>query len=310
MVELRHLRYFLAVAEEKHFGRAADRLHMAQPPLSSQIKQLEAELGTVLLERTTRKVDLTDAGALFMERARQILAEVEATKNDVAEIGRGAAGILRVGFAGTATYRLMPEIVRVVRERMPRVRLQISGEMLTPQMEDALLENRLDAAILRPPVRSTQISLDEIQQTPLVAVLHQHHEMAQETGPVSIQAFAKDDIVGYPSSSSVSSVISEMARQAGFRPRLVQEATETSTLIALVSAGLGVSFVPGSQSLPLNSSIVIRPLAEEVTVGLSTAWKAGNTSPLLSAFIEVARKTTKDLENPPIRPDQVPLEQS
>ena len=118
MVELRHLRYFLAVAEEKHFGRAADRLHMAQPPLSSQIKQLEAELETLLLERTTRKVELTEAGALLMERARQILAEVEATKHDVAEVGRGAAGILRVGFAGTATYRLMPEIVRVARERM------------------------------------------------------------------------------------------------------------------------------------------------------------------------------------------------
>ncbi len=113
MVELRHLRYFVAVAEEKHFGRAADRLHMAQPPLSSQIKQLEAELGTLLLERTTRKVDLTEAGALLLERARQILADVEATTTDVAEVGRGAAGVVRLGFSGTATYRLMPEIVRL-----------------------------------------------------------------------------------------------------------------------------------------------------------------------------------------------------
>lgn len=297
MVELRHLRYFLAVAEEKHFGRAADRLHMAQPPLSSQIKQLEAELDTLLLERTTRKVELTEAGALLMERARQILAEVEATKHDVAEVGRGAAGILRVGFAGTATYRLMPEIVRVARERMPLVRLQVAGEKLTPEMEEALLENRLDVAILRPPVQSSEISIDEIQQTRLVAVLPQQHELAQEAGPVSIKAFAKDDIVGYPRSSSVFSVISEMARQAGFRPRIVQEATETSTLIALVSAGLGVSFVPGSQSFPLNSSIAVRPLAEEVTVGLGTAWKTGNDSPLLSSFIELAREATRNLEN-------------
>ena len=118
MVELRHLRYFLAVAEEKHFGRAADRLHMAQPPLSNQIKQLEAELGTVLFERTTRRVDLTEAGALLMERARQILADVEATEIDVAEVGRGAAGVLRLGVSGTATYRLMPEVVRVARERL------------------------------------------------------------------------------------------------------------------------------------------------------------------------------------------------
>lgn len=171
MVELRHLRYFLAVAEEKHFGRAADRLHMAQPPLSSQIKQLEAELGTVLLERTTRRVDLTEAGALLMERARQILADVEAAKFDVAEVGRGAAGVLRLGFAGTATYRLMPEIVRTARERLPLVRLQISGEMLTPQMEEALLENRLDIAVLRPPVRSAEIELENIQASDLVLSL-------------------------------------------------------------------------------------------------------------------------------------------
>ena len=297
MVELRHLRYFLAVAEEKHFGRAADRLHMAQPPLSSQIKQLETELGTLLLERTTRKVELTDAGALLMKRARQILADVEAAKTDVGEIGRGAAGVLRVGFSGTATYRLMPEIVRVARERFPLVRLQISGEMLTPQMEEGLLENRLDTAILRPPVQSTEISLEEIQQSRLVVALNRQHPLADSSGPLNISELANENIVGYPRGSSVSSVVSELTRQAGFRPHIVQEATETSTLIALVGAGLGVAFVPGSQSLPLNSSIVIRPLADAVTVGLSTAWRAGNDSPLLASFLTLAREAAADLEH-------------
>ena len=297
MVELRHLRYFLAVAEEKHFGRAAERLHMAQPPLSAQIKQLEAELGTVLLERTTRKVELTVAGALLMERARQILADVEATQNDVAEVGRGAAGVLRIGFSGTATYRLMPEIVRVAREFLPLVRLQISGEMLTPQMEEALLENRLDAAILRPPVQSGEISIEQIQDSRIVVALNRQHPLASETGPVSVRELANEDIVGYPRGSSVSGVVSEMTRQAGFRPRIVQEATETSTLIALVGAGLGAAFVPGSQSLPLNSSIVIRPLAEPVSVGLCTAWKVGNDSPLLASFIELAHKAALNLED-------------
>ena len=296
MVELRHLRYFLAVAEEKHFGRAADRLHMAQPPLSSQIKQLEAELDTLLLERTTRKVDLTEAGALLLERARQILADVEATKADVAEVGRGAAGVLRIGFSGTATYRLMPEIVRVARERMPLVRLQISGEMLTPRMEEALLENRLDAAILRPPVRSADIDLDEFQTSRLVVALHRHHKLAADTGPIAVAELANENIVSYPRSSSVSSVVSELARQAGFRPRIVQEATETSTLIALIGAGLGVGFIPGSQALPLNSSIVIRPLAEDVAVGLASAWKVGNDSPLLTSFIQLIRDSAENLE--------------
>lgn len=297
MVELRHLRYFLAVAEEKHFGRAADRLHMAQPPLSSQIKQLETELGTLLLERTTRKVELTDAGALLMKRARQILADVEAAKTDVGEIGRGAAGVLRVGFSGTATYRLMPEIVRVARERFPLVRLQISGEMLTPQMEEGLLENRLDTAILRPPVQSTEISLEEIQKSRLVVALNRQHPLADSSDPLNISELANENIVGYPRGSSVSSVVSELTRQAGFRPHIVQEATETSTLIALVGAGLGVAFVPGSQSLPLNSSIVIRRLADTVTVGLSTAWRTGNDSPLLASFLTLAREAADDLEH-------------
>jgi len=296
MVELRHLRYFLAVAEEKHFGRAADRLHMAQPPLSNQIKQLEAELGTVLLERTTRRVDLTEAGALLLERARQILADVEATKTDVAEVGRGAAGVLRVGFSGTATYRLMPEIVRIARERLPLVRLQISGEMLTPRMEEALLENRLDAAVLRPPVRSAELELDQVQSSRLVVALHRHHELASDSGPINIEELANEHIVSYPPESSVFSVVSELARQAGFRPRIVQEATETSTLIALVGAGLGVAFLPGSQSLPLNTSIVIRPLAGDVSLGMAAAWKHGNDSPLLSSFIELVRESAENLE--------------
>ncbi|MGO1182290.1 MAG: LysR substrate-binding domain-containing protein [Micrococcaceae bacterium] len=306
-MELRHLRYFLAVAEEKHFGRAAERLHMAQPPLSSQIKQLETELGTTLFERTTRKVELTAAGVLLVDRARQILADVDAAAADVGEIGRGASGVLRVGFSGTATYRLMPEIVRLAREQLPLVRLQVSGEMLTPQMEQALLDNRLDAAVLRPPVQSSELSLDEFEQSPLVAVLPLNHRLAGSTAPVSIAELAQDDVVSYPQGSSVSSVVAELSRQAGFRLRIVQEATETSTLIALVSAGLGVAFVPGSASLPLHSSIALRPLSEDVTLGLGTAWKTGTTSPLLQSFLRLAREASENLHDhdrsiPPAHP--------
>src|SRR5699024_2628303 len=121
-------------------------------------------------------------------------ADVEATQNDVAEVGRGAAGVLRIGFSGTATYRLMPEIVRVAREFLPLVRLQISGEMLTPQMEEALLENRLDAAILRPPVQSGEISIEQIQDSRIVVALNRQHPLASETGPVSVRELANEDI--------------------------------------------------------------------------------------------------------------------
>lgn len=304
-MELRHLRYFLAVAEERHFGRAADRLHIAQPPLSSQIKQLETELGTTLFERTTRKVELTDAGALLMERATQILSDVDAAEFDVAEVGRGAAGVLRVGFSGTATYRLMPEIVRLAQADLPNVRLQISGEMLTPQMESGLLENRLDVAILRPPVQSPELTIDEFERTPLVAVLPRGHPLVHATDeeqPLSVRQLSDSELVSYPRTSSVASIVWEMCRQSGFRPRIVQEATETSTLIALVSAGLGVALVPGSDALPLQGAIAMRHLSEEVTIGLGTAWRTATQSstttptPLLSSFTDLARRAALNLK--------------
>lgn len=310
-IELRHLRYFLAVAEEKHFGRAAARLHMAQPPLSSQIKQLESALGTKLFERTTRKVELTDAGRLLMERARQILADLEAAEFDVAEVGRGAAGVLRVGFSGTATYRLMPEILRLAQSELPNVRLQISGEMLTPQMETALLENRLDVAILRPPVQSTEIAIDEIEQTPLTVVLPLNHRLALSTNPdesLPITSLAGVDLVSYPRTSSVASAVWELCRQAGFRPHIVQEATETSTLIAMAGAGLGVALAPASAALPLHDTIAVRTLTEQVTIGLGVAWRTSTlgtaaTPPLLlSPFAQLARQAAENLHKSTLRP--------
>lgn len=292
-MELRHLRYFLAVAEERHFGRAAARLHMAQPPLSQQIKALETELGAALFERTTRRVDLTAAGTLLMERARMILADVTAAESDVAEVGRGAAGVLRVGFAGTATYVLMPEIVRLFRSELPDVRLQVVGEMLTPEMEEGLLENRLDAAIVRPPVSSAELEVEPIEDTPLAVAIPLDHPLAQETGPVDTRKLAREDMVSYPRRSAVAGATAEICRRAGFRPRIVQEATETSTLVALVGAGLGVCVLPESTYLPLNSSVVQRRLTPPVTIGLATAYRSDDASPLLSSFIEIADLAAK-----------------
>ena len=297
-MELRHLRYFLAVAQERHFGRAAQRLHMAQPPLSQQIRQLEAELGTRLFERTTRRVDLTDAGRLLVERATQILADVESAANDVAEVGRGAAGVLRVGFSGTATYRYMPEVVRRAAQELPHVRLQVVGEMLTPQMEEALLENRLDVAVLRPPVSSDDIAVDEIAQTPLTVALPIDHRLAQEDGPLPASALAGEDLVSYPRTSSVATITAEAIRRAGIRPRIVQEATETSTLIALVAAGLGISIIPAAHALPFHSTIRVRPLDPPVTVGLGIAWRAHDPSSLIAAFRDLGRRAAEAAGTP------------
>ena len=153
-MEIRQLNYFIAVAEERHFGRAAKRLHMAQPPLSQQIRQLEDQLGVQLLNRTTRRVDLTAAGQLLLDRGRQIVNDVETLRADVYQVGKGATGVLRVGFSGSATYGVMPRIARLTKQVLPGLSLALNGEMLTPSMEAGLRNGTLDAALLRPPVAS------------------------------------------------------------------------------------------------------------------------------------------------------------
>ena len=151
-MELRHLRYFRAVAEELHFGRAAERLHIAQPPLSQQIRQLERELGVTLLVRSTRKVELTPAGSAYLTRAVAILDAVDDATEQAQRIAEGVEGRLAIGCVGSATYSLLPRLVRALRERLPGVEVSIRGEMLAPAQISALLAGEIDLALLRPPV--------------------------------------------------------------------------------------------------------------------------------------------------------------
>lgn len=299
-MDLRQMRYFVAVAEERHFGRAADRLHMAQPPLSQQIKQLEAALGTRLLERTTRRVDLTDAGRLMLERARQILADVESLEKDVREVGAGAAGVLRVGFVGSATYRVMPAVVQLARQELPGVRLHVMGEMLTPNIEQALLENRLDVAVLRPPAQSAEIVLDPLEGDSLVVALPAAHPLATRGGPLALADLAGEDFVGYPPASAVATVSFEACRQAGFRPRVVQEATETSTLLAFVGAGMGLALVPdGARRATATSTVAYRELTEGPEVGLALAWRRGTRSLLIPGFQALVHRAVEQVRRTP-----------
>lgn len=285
-METRHLRYFVAVAEERHFGRAAARLHMAQPPLSQQIKQLEEQLGTPLLTRTTRRVDLTPAGEMFLGRARNLLAELEQLAQDVRTVGDGASGVLRVGFTGTATYRLMPGIVEAARRDMPGLQLNVQGEMLTPEMEEALVEGRLDVAVLRPPVRSTAVELRFLEHDRLSVALPEKHRLAARE-ELALSDLADEPFVGYPASSAVNLIVQESCRRAGFIPRVVQVARETSTLLTFVDAGLGVALMPTAARLPSSQRVVFRPLRDAPTVDLALGWKAGNDAPLVHNFLKL-----------------------
>ena len=181
-MELRHLRYFVAVAEERHFGRAATRLHMAQPPLSQQIRNLETELGVVLLRRTTRRVDLTAAGEAYLARAREILASVDEAADEARRVAEGLVGRVVIGCVGSATYSLLPALARTLREELPGIDFAFRGEMLVPDQVAALLAGRIDLALLRPPVDEAALRVTTLRRESLIVALPEGHPLAAGSG--------------------------------------------------------------------------------------------------------------------------------
>ena len=287
IVELRHFRYFVAVAEERHFGRAAERLFITQPSLSHQIRQLEQEVGAALLERTTRRVEVTPAGKLFMERAHALLAAADDAVIDAARASRGEIGRLSIGFTGSATYELLPAVVRIVRDQLPHVSLELHGDLLTPAQVTGLLDGRLDVAFLRPPVRAPDINLQIIRREPLVAVLPETHSLVTEHA-ISLADLAHDPFVSYPSHirSVMHDAVDEACRRAGFRPQVALEVHEVATLLSFVAAGLGVGLVPSSAQRLQITGAVYRPLKDKSEVVLAMAWRAGERSLVVDRFLK------------------------
>ncbi len=283
-MELRRIQYFVAVAEEAHFGRAAERLRMAQPPLSQQIKALEAELGVRLFRRTTRRVEITPAGQQFLRRAREILAAVDNAVTEAAQVAEGALGHIAIGFTGSATYDLLPSLVRVLRADLPGIELDIRGEMLTPHQVASLIEGTLDLAFLRPPVRSAKVEVRVLRREPLIAVLPAQHPLA-ERDSVRLSDLADEAFITYPSHnrSVVYEAVLDACQHAGFVPSSINEVSETSTLVSFVAAGLGVALVPASVQHLQITGASYRPLAgttREVELALAT--RVDEQSPLVA----------------------------
>ncbi len=280
-MELRQVRYFLALAEECHFSRAAQRLHVAQSALSQQLKQLERQLGTPLFTRSTRRVELTEAGRQLITHARSILGEVERAEEQMALLASGRAGRVSVGFVGTATYDVLPRIARTVRAQLPGVSLELRGELLNPELVDGLLAGSYDLALLRTgtPVDAA-VEVTALRTERLVAVLPSSHPLAGRS-EIPLAALADEPIVVHPSrdrSSMHGRVLAACAR-AGFEPSALVEVGETATLVVFVAAGHGVALVPESvQSLRLDG-VTYLPLVETETVGLGLARRAGLNSP-------------------------------
>ena len=290
-MELRHLRYFVAVAEERHFGRAAERLHIAQPPLSQQIRRLEAELGVTLLYRTTRSVEVAPAGEVLLVRAREILAAVDGATEDTRRAARGEFGRLAVGFTGSATYELLPKLADALRRALPGVLLDLRGELLTPAQVASLLDGSLDLGLLRPPVRERALAVEVVRREPLVAVLPQAHPLAAADA-VPLKELEDEPFVVYPSHfrSVVHDAVEETCEAHGFLPRVALEVSETSTLVSFVAAGLGVSLVPESVRHMTVHGAVYRPLAgDAATVELAVAWRRDDHTAVTERALEVIR---------------------
>lgn len=247
-MEIRHLKSFLVLADELHFGRAAERLHVAQPALSQQLKTLERSVGTTLLDRSTRRASLTPAGQLLRERAEQIVGAMERTERELHLAATGAAGSVSIGLVGTATYDLLPKIARRVRIEAPDIHLEFRGEMLGPVLIECVRDRVLDLAVLRP-AHPTGPDLAQValRAERLVAVVPSGHPLAGED-EIRLAELAGESFVTYPSDhrSTMYPRVLEACRAAGFVPDEVVEVGETCTLVVLVAAGLGVSLVPDS----------------------------------------------------------------
>lgn len=273
MLDLRKLGAFVMVAEERHFGRAAERLFVAQPALSQTIKALEADVGVRLLDRSTRRVDLTPAGAQLLERARVILKSVDDAVAEARRIDAGEEGNLRLAFIGSASYGLMPALARALNEELPLLHLDLTGDVLSPEVAARLAEGSLDVGLLRPFDLTPSIHSRVLRSEPLVVALPTGHPASP--GPVALSTLAEEPFVGYLSqASAMASTVAEACRAAGFSPRIRTEVRETATLVAFVASGLGVALVPQGVAHLQIPGVTYVDLADEVTVDLVAGWRA------------------------------------
>ncbi|SIT49269.1 Uncharacterized HTH-type transcriptional regulator YnfL [Paraburkholderia piptadeniae] len=250
-MELRHFRYFVAVAEELSFTKAARRLHISQPPLSQHVQDLERELGAVLFDRNRGHVSLTEAGSLFLSEAKVVLSQAAHAVDVAKRAGRGEVGVLRVGFTATVPFtRVFSSVVHAYRRQLPNVRLSLKSSMTGPILE-ALRMSELDVGLIRPAANTTlpeNITAVPVRRDRLMVALNVDHPLAQSGKPVAIQDLADESFVLRPDGVGAGfyEQVYAICNDAGFTPHVEQEANEAATILGLVAAGLGVTIVPAA----------------------------------------------------------------
>jgi DNA-binding transcriptional LysR family regulator len=287
--ELSHLRSFVVVAEELHFGRAAARLHLTQPPLSRQIQVLEYQVGAKLLERTSRNVRLTPAGRRFVVDARAILRLADSASLSVRRVSQGSAGSIAIGFTASSGYRFLPSLIVMCRERMPEVDLVLK-EMVTLEQVEALASSRLDIALLRPNAATTDFETRCVAREPLVAALPVGHERATGRLP-ALADFDHAPFLTYSPHEAryFHDLVAATFSHAGVHPHFTQYVAQIHTILALVRAGLGAALIPEAATSLRFDGVVFRRLQKlqpPRPAELYMAWKQDDDNPVLAQFLE------------------------
>jgi DNA-binding transcriptional LysR family regulator len=291
--ELWHLRYFVAVAERLHFGRAAESLHISQPPLSRAIRALEHRVGVPLFARSRRRVTLTAEGTHFVEDARRIIAQLERAVLELRSIASGEQGRLRIGFVSLADYGVLPALLKGFKAARPGVTLALR-EMLSPEQAAALGAGELDFGLLLPPVEGAA-HLDHlvVQRERFVAALPARHRLARQAGRLAMSELAGEPFVMVPReiAPGLYDIVRGLAARAGIPLNVAQEAIQMQTVVSLVSSGLGVAIVPASVSNLGRRGVAYRELADRhPRLDLWLAWHRGELSAAARDFVNQARR--------------------
>ncbi len=295
-IDLRHLRQFLAVAEEKSFSAAARRLGMAQPPLSQAIAKLEERLGARVFLRTSRSVTLTDPGKVLLAEARSLIAQHERALRAVKRSAEGAAGELRIAFVMSVGSAYLPAILRDFRQAMPSVDLTLD-ELTTTEQVEVLSRGGCDVGLLRPPIFGGEgLTLRTLLEEPLLVALPADHKLAGEE-PIALQQLSEEGFIAPPAKlgPGLHAEVVRLCLASGFAPRIVQEARQMQTIVALVAGGLGVALVPRSVTALGLKGLVYRPIRTPVSqpkTDVALAWHPDvlRRRPYLAAFIAAAER--------------------
>ncbi|HET7479559.1 MAG TPA: LysR family transcriptional regulator [Rubrobacteraceae bacterium] len=288
-MDLRRLRYFVVVAEEQNFSRAAERLHMAQPPLSDQIKRLEKSLGVKLFDRSSRGARLTEAGELLLTEARRLLVQADQTAEMVRRVGGGEVGRLALGFVPSASNSVLPPVLSTFRERYPDVQLYLQ-EMNPDWLVAGLHEGRLDVSFFYLPFEDRALAHEPVSREPLVVALPETHELAAEDKidlcDLADQPFVLPARYRMP---GLHGQVLEACRDAGFEPEAVQkEVWLMQTIVALVAGGIGVALVPASvRNTPRAGVVYKEVLGLSPTVEMSVVWRRNERNPVVRSFLKV-----------------------